>query len=69
MTLIVWNISISQLGSLSGHAPSQLLHPSSLVEYKKLEKFLDLISTTENIRVINILLLLNLKYSSDWEEN
>jgi len=35
---MVWNISIDQLGSLSGCAPSQLLHTCSLAEYEKLEK-------------------------------
>jgi len=32
MTSVVWNISTGQLGYLSGHAPSQLLHSCSLAE-------------------------------------
>jgi len=48
-----------------------MLSPStcSLAEYKKLEKVLDFLSTTENISVINILLILNPKHSSYCEEN
>ena len=38
MTSMAWNISIGQLGYLSGSAPSQLLHPYSWAEYEKLEK-------------------------------
>jgi len=57
------------LGYLSGSAPSQLPHTCSLAEYEKLEEVLDFIATTENISVINILLLLNPKHSSYWEEN
>jgi len=34
-----------------------------------LEKVLDFIAITENISVINILLILNPKHSSYWEEN
>jgi len=66
---MVWNISTGQLGCLSGCAPSQLLHTCSLAEYEKLEKVLDSIATTENISVINILLVLNPKHSSYWQEN
>jgi len=66
---MLWNISISQLGSLPGCAPSQLLHLCSLAEYEKLEKVLDFIATTENIGVISILLVLNPKHNSYWEEN
>jgi len=49
---------------MPGYAPPQLLHTCSLAEYEKLEKVLDIIATTENISVINILLLLNPKHSS-----
>jgi len=66
MTFMVWNISIGQTGYLSGSAPSQLLHICCLAEY---EKVLDFIATTENISVINIVLVLNLKYIRYWEEN
>jgi len=52
------------LGYPFGCAPSQLLHTCSSAEYEKLEKVLDFIATTENISVINILLVLNPKYSS-----
>jgi len=69
MTSVVWNTSIGQLGYLSGYGPSQLLHPCSLVEHRRLEKVLDFIATTKNISVINILLMLNTKHSSYWEEN
>jgi len=55
------------LGCLPGYAPSQLLH--TLAEYGRLEKVLDFIATTENISVINILLALNPKHCSYWEEN
>jgi len=34
-----------------------------------LEKVLDFLATTENVSVINILLVLNPKHSSYWEEN
>ena len=66
---MVWNISIGQLGCLSVCAPSQLLQTSSSDEYEKLEKVLDFIATTDNIGVINILLVLNPKHSSSWDEN
>jgi len=66
---MIWNISIGQLGCLSGYAPSQLLHICSLAEYEKLEKVLGFTATTQNIRVTNILIVLNPKYSSYWEEN
>ena len=39
-TFIVWNISIGQLGYLSGYALAQLPHTCSLAEFKKLEKSL-----------------------------
>jgi len=42
MMFMVWNISIGQLGCLSGSALSQLLHICSFAEYAKLEKVLDL---------------------------
>jgi len=64
---MVRNISTGQLGYLSGHAPSQLLHTCS--QYGRLEKVLDFIATAENINVINILLVLNPKHSSYWGEN
>jgi len=54
---------------LSGGAPSLLLHTCSLAGYGRLEKVLDFTGTTENISVINILLVLNPKHSSYWEEN
>jgi len=57
------------LGWLPGCAPSQLLHTCPLAEYGRLEKVLGLIATTENISVINILLVLNPNHSSYWEEN
>jgi len=57
------------LGWLLGCAPSQLLHTCSLAEHGRLERVLDFTATIENISVINILLLLNPKYSSYWEEN
>jgi len=60
---------LSSLGELSGWAPSQLLHTCSLAEYWKQEKVLDFLATTENTHVINILLVLNPKHSSYWEEN
>jgi len=50
-------------------ALSQLLHTCSLAEHKKLEKLFDFIATTENISVINILLVLNPKHRCRWEEN
>jgi len=64
MTSMAWNISIGQLGCLSGCASCQLLHACSLAEYGKLEKVLDFLATAENITITNILLLLNLKHSS-----
>jgi len=60
---------LAALGYLSGYAPSHLLHTCSLAECEKLEKVLDFIATTENINVISILLVLNPKHSSYWEEN
>jgi len=49
ITSMVWNISTGQLGYLSGHAPSQLLHTRLLVEYGRLEKVLDILATTKNV--------------------
>jgi len=66
---MLWNISIGQLGYLSVCAPSQLLHTCSLAEYERLEKILNFLATTEIISVTNILLVLNSKHSSYWEEN
>jgi len=57
------------LGYLSGCALSQLLHTCSLAEHKKLEKVLHFIATTENISLINIILILSPKHSTYWEEN
>jgi len=50
-------------------APFQLLHSCSLAKHRKLERVLDFLPTTKNITVINILLILNPKHSSYWEEN
>jgi len=69
MTSMVWTISTGQLGLAVCYAPSQLLHICSSAEYEQLEKVLDFTATTENMSVINILLVLNLKHSSYWEEN
>jgi len=69
MMFMVWNISLGQLGYLSGCAPSQLLHTCSSAEYEKLGKVLDFLAITENFSVTNILLVLNPKHSSYWEEN
>jgi len=63
VTITIRNVSIGQLGYLSGCAPAQLLQTCSLAEYEKLEKVLDFIATTEKISVINILLVLNPKHS------
>jgi len=41
MMFMVWNISIAQLGYLSGSASSQLLHTYSLAKHEKLKKVLD----------------------------
>jgi len=37
MLFMVWNISISQLGYLTGYALSQLLYTCSLADCEKLE--------------------------------
>ena len=69
MTSILWNFSTGQPGlaawlySLPG--PAHLL----IAEYWKLKKVRGFLATTENISVINILLVLNPKHSSYWEEN
>jgi len=60
---------LASLGWLPGSAPSQLLHTCSIAEHGRLEKVLDFLATTENISVINTLLLLNPKHSSYWEED
>jgi len=60
---------LASLGYLSGYAPSQLQHTCSLAEYGRREKVFDFSATIENISVINILLVLNTKCSSYWEEN
>jgi len=69
VTSMVWDISPGLLGWLAVCGPSQLLHTCLLAEYEKLEKVLDLIATTEDISVINILLILSPKHSSYWEES
>jgi len=66
---MVWNISIGQLGCLSGYSPSQLLNTCSLAVYEKLEKVLDFVKTTENFSVLDILLILIPNHSSYWKEN
>ena len=69
MMFKVWNISIGQVGLAvwlcSLPASAQLLI-SWIWETGKSPWF---IATTENISVINIILLLNPKHSSYWEEN
>jgi len=61
---------LASLGSLPGPAPSRLLHTRSSAEHGKLKiKVLHFLATTKNISVINILLILNAKHSSHWEEN
>jgi len=56
---------MAQLGWLPGCAP-----PSSCTAaHPRLEEVPDFIVTTENISVINILLVLNPKHSSYLEEN
>jgi len=52
---------------MSDYAPAWLLHTCSLAEYKKPEKVLDFLTTTENILVMNTFLILNPKDSSYWE--
>jgi len=64
----LWH-GIFPLGSQPGDAPSQRLHTRSLAEYQELEEVLDFIATTKNISVINVLLVLNPKHSSYWDEN
>jgi len=65
---MVWNVSIGQL-RLPGSAPSQPLHTCSSAEHGTLEKVLHFLATTENISVTTILLILNPKHGSYWEEN
>jgi len=69
MTFMIQNIFIGHLGYLSAYAPSQLLRTCSLAEYEKLQRVLDFKAITGNMSVINILMVLNLKHSSYWEEN
>jgi len=66
-TSVVWNIPIDQFGWLAVLPPGSCT-TCSLAEQKKLEKVLDFIVTTENISGISILLVLNPKHSSCWEE-
>jgi len=61
MKLVVRNISLGQLGYQPVCAPSQLLHTWSLAAHGRLEEALDLLSTTENVSVINILLKSKIK--------
>jgi len=60
---------LASLGWLPGCAPSQLLHTWVLAEHGRLAKVLYFIAKTENTSVTNILLVLNPKHSSCWEEN
>jgi len=60
---------LAGLGWLPGCGPSQLLHTCPLAECGRLEKVLHFIATTENVSVINILLVLNPKHNSYWEGN
>jgi len=53
---------------LSVLLPSSCTPPHQL-NMRNWRKVLDFVATTANIRVINILLLLNLKHSSYWEKN
>jgi len=64
MTFMLWNISISQLGVAAWLCSFQLLHTCSLTAHGRLEKVLDILATTENISVINILPVVNPKHSS-----
>jgi len=57
------------LGHLPGCAPTQLLYTCSLAARGKLEKVLDFSAMTKNFGVINVLLVLNPKHHSYWEEN
>jgi len=70
MMSMVWNISIGQPGLAaqlcSLPVPAHLLISRT---WETRKQVLDFIATTENISVINILLLLNPKHSSYWEEN
>ena len=60
---------LASLGWLPGCGPSQLLHICLLAKHGKLKKVLDFLATTKTISVINIILILNPKLSSYWEEN
>jgi len=65
---MAWNISVGQLGLAAWLC--SLLHVScSFAEYRRLEKVLDFLATTENIHVFNVFLVLNPKHSSYWEVN
>jgi len=67
---MVWNISTGQLGLsawlCSLPAPAHLLVSQT---WETEEKVLDFTASTENVSVSNILLVLNPKHSSYWEEN
>jgi len=69
MTSLVWNISIGQLGVAAWLCSLELPHTSSLAQHERLEKVLDFLATTENTSLTKILLVLNPKHSSYWEEN
>jgi len=68
MTFMVWNISIGQLG-LSAWLGSCLAPAHHWLNTGDWKKVLDFLLTTKNISVINILLMVNPKYSTYWEEN
>jgi len=59
----------ASLGYLSGYTPSQLLYAYSLAGHGSQEKLFEFSAKTDNISVINILLVLNPKHSTYWEEN
>ena len=69
MMCIVWNISIAILAiCLAVLSPSSCT-PAHQLNMRNYEKVLDFLATTENISVTNILLSLNPKHSTYWEEN
>jgi len=61
---MVWKISVGQLGLSAWLCSLPASAHCSLAEYEKLEKVLDFLAITENITVINILLILNPKHRS-----
>ena len=54
---------LASLGWLPGYSLSQLLHTCSLAQHGALEKAIDFLTTTKNISVISILLILNPNHS------